>query len=133
MTDRHFRLLLGLALLLLLYLDRFNGVGVVIGLLIFEGLTNWRLPRLTGRMFCGTNGASGGVQLLGNAASAPLRIPFEAERALRLVIALILLLSLFVFPEHAWWMAWFVAFALLGAGLSGVCPMLTSLRLLGFK
>jgi hypothetical protein len=50
-----------------------------------------------------------------------------------LTIALILLVSVWIYPQQVWWMAWFAGFALLGAGISGVCPMLTSLRMLGFR
>lgn len=131
MTDRRFRLLLGIALLVLLYLDSVAGMGVLIAYLVFEGLTNWRLPLLTHRFFPGRDGDAGGVQTLD--ISAPVRISFEAERALRLMIALILALSAYVYPEQLWWMSWFVAFAVIGAAISGICPMLTSLRLLGFR
>jgi hypothetical protein len=32
-----------------------------------------------------------------------------------------------------WFLPWFVGFALLGAGLSGICPMVIGLRWLGFR
>lgn len=131
MTDRHFRLLLGMVLLLLLYLDTYTGIGLLIGFLVFEGLTNWRLPLLTRRLL--HNGAGDACSIQTLEVAAPVRIPFEAERALRLMIALFLWLSVYQFPEQLWWMAWFVAFAVLGAGISGVCPMLTSLRMIGFR
>jgi hypothetical protein len=131
MTDRQFRLLLGIALLVLLYLDSVTGMGVLIAYLVFEGVTNWRIPLLTSRFFPGRDGDSSGVEALN--ISAPVRIPFEAERALRLMLALILSLSVYAYPEQLWWMSWFIAFAVIGAGISDICPMLTSLRLLGFR
>ena len=131
MTDRHFRVLLGLVLLALLYLDAFTGIGVLAAYLMFEGVTNWRLPLLTRRLLPGSAGDACSLQPV--EASTPARLPFEAERALRLSLALILWLAVYLYPGQLWWMAWFVAFAVLGAGLSGVCPMLTGLRLLGFR
>ena len=131
MTDRHFRLLLGLALLLLLYLDSRTGMGVLIGYLVFEGLTNWRAPLWISRCVRDDDAGRCSVQTLN--ISAPVRTSFKAERALRLMIAIILSLSVFAYPVQLWWMSWFVAFAVIGAGVSGICPMLTSLRMLGFR
>jgi hypothetical protein len=131
MTDRHFRLLLGPALLLLLYLDSTTGMGVLVGYLVFEGITNWRAPLLISRYFHG--GEAGGCSMQTLNVCAPVRTSFEAERALRLMVAIILSLSVFAYPVQLWWMSWFVAFAVIGAGVSGVCPMLTSLRMLGFR
>jgi len=131
MTDRQSRLLLGLVLLALLYLDNALGVEMLIGYLLFEGITGWRLPLLVNWLMAGEVGKVRNVQPLNLA--APVRFQFAAERALRLMIALILLVSVWIYPQQVWWMAWFVGFALLGAGISGVCPMLTSLRMLGFR
>lgn len=131
MTDRQSRLLLGLALLALLYFNNTLGVEILIGYLLFEGITGWRLPLLVNRLLAGDTGKVRNVQPLNIA--APVRFQFAAERALRLTIALILLVSVWIYPQQVWWMAWFVGFALLGAGISGVCPMLTSLRMLGFR
>lgn len=130
MTDRHFRLFFGIVLLALLYLDEIQGIGFLVAFLLFEGVTNWRFP-LIARRVRGDNDDTASVHTL--TLSAPAKIPFDAERALRLVMALILILSVYLFPESVWWMAWFVGFAVLGAGVSGVCPMLTSLRMLGFR
>ena len=54
---------------------------------------------------------------------------FEAERAWRFVVAGFLASFLAVFQEGAW----FMGFAIFGAGLSGVCPVLVSLKLMGFR
>jgi hypothetical protein len=131
MMDRCFRLLLGMALLVLLYLDSRTGMAVLIAYLVFEGVTNWRIPILTKRYFSG--GDDSACDVLPLKVSSPARVSFEAERALRLVLALILALSLYIYPESFWWMSWFVAFTVTGAGISGVCPMLASLRMPGFR
>ena len=131
MTDSQFRLLLGIALLVLLYLDSVIGMGVLIAFLVFEGVTNWRILLVTSRFPPGLDGNICGVQTLD--ISAAVRTSFEAERVLRLMIALMLTLSVYAYPEQLWWISWFVAFAVIGAGTSGICPMLTSLRILGFR
>jgi len=131
MTDRQFRLLLGLVLLVLLYLDSAGGIGVLIAYLVFEGVTKRRIPLLTSRFPPGRDADACSVQTLN--VSAPVRTSFEAERALRLMIAFMLSLSVYAYPEQLWWMSWFVSFTVIGAGISGICPLLTSLRLLGFR
>ena len=65
MTDRHFRVLLGLVLLALLYLDAFTGIGVLAAYLVFEGMTNWRLALLTSRLLPSSAGDTCSLQLLG--------------------------------------------------------------------
>jgi hypothetical protein len=38
-----------------------------------------------------------------------------------------------LFYDKLWVLAWFVGFAVTGAGLSGVCPVLMLLRAIGFQ
>jgi len=57
----------------------------------------------------------------------------EAERALRFVVSLLLVASLFAFPDLLWWVPWFIGFALVAAGLSGICPMVSALRAIGLR
>ena len=131
MTDRHFRLLLGLVLLVLLYLDQFTGIGILITFMLFEALTNWRLPRLTNSLFGRHPQEACCIQSMG--LEPVMKIPFEAERMWRLSVSTVLWLSVFAFPESVWWLGWFVAFTVMGAGVSGVCPMLIAFRLAGFR
>lgn len=124
MNDRMYRLMLGLALLVTLYFDLRQAMIAIIALEVLEGLTNLRIPRLVRQL----SGASvAGVE------RTEARIPFDAERAWRLTVALCLILSFLVFPEQLWWFAWFMGFAIFGAGLSGVCPMLITLQFIGFR
>lgn len=83
MTDRHFRLLLGIALLVLLYLDNITGMGVLIVYLVFEAVTNWRAPLFISQYFQGHEGNACGLQTLN--VSAPVSTSFEAEHALTLI------------------------------------------------
>ena len=124
MNDRIYRLVLGLSLLICLYFDLRQALIVIIGLELFEGLTNFRLPLLASRM---------GIAPAAHHAPPGGRVPFDAERAWRIMVALCLVVSFLIFPEQLWWFAWFMGFAIFGAGLSGVCPMLIILQFIGFR
>lgn len=125
MTDRLYRLLLGLTLLISLYFDLDLVLMAVIGLQLAEGIINYRLPLLISR--------ARGVAWVAPPCNTDACIPFDAERAWRLTVAACLILSLLVFPEQLWWFAWFMGFAIFGAGLSGVCPMLIILQYARFR
>lgn len=127
MTERTFRIFLGAALLLMLYFEWPMAVYAYIGVLAFEGITNWRIPLLLNRL-------SGDHKAVADCdAKTRAQIGFEAERALRLVIVAFLILSYVLFPGELWFFPWFIGFALIGAGLSGICPMVLSLRRAGFR
>jgi hypothetical protein len=126
MIERQYRFLLGALLLCCLYFDIPGVLAVVVTGLMLEGATDWRLTRLVTR-------------LRGLSVKKPepidfaYQIDFEAERLLRLVFAALLFLSVFVYPDELWWLAWFIGFGLFGAGVSGICPLLMILRFGGFK
>lgn len=127
MTERTFRIVLGAVLLLMLYFEWPMVVYVYIGVLLFEGVTNWRIPLLLNRLSGNRKAAAD------SGAKTRARFNFEAERALRLVIVAFLILSYVLFPKELWFFPWFIGFALVGAGLSGICPMVLSLRWIGFR
>lgn len=130
MSERVFHLLVGLVLLVALCFDLKPAVYGLIAWLAFEVATNLRLTtimsnlRYGGRDALGKTGADG---------ACPCRFNFEAERALRLVLVLLLTLSYVLFHGQLWIVTWFVGFALVAAGLSGICPMIMTLRKLGFR
>ena len=130
MNERIFRIILGVVLLLLLYFDLRQAVYGYIVLLFFEGVTNWRIPALVSRMLGDRNADTADCAISPGAAA---RINFEAERALRLAVAGFLVVSYVVFPKELWFFPWFIGFALFGAGLSGICPMVMGFRWLGFR
>ncbi|WP_158675248.1 DUF2892 domain-containing protein [Thiohalobacter thiocyanaticus] len=132
MTDRIYRALLGTLLLVALY---FELPGLILGLIVvmlLEGVTNLRLPLVLGRLSGGESGC-----LVDGDDFAParrrLQLPFDAERAWRIMVSLFLILSVFVFTEMLWFFPGFMGFAILGAGISGVCPVLISLKFAGFR
>jgi hypothetical protein len=127
MTERSFRLVIGIWLVVALLIAQPIASYVLIGVLLFEGITNWRVPALVSRL------RSGSVPTVTAVAANECVMNFEAERALRLILVTMLGLALFLAPELAWWLPWFIAFALIGAGLSGICPMVSALRWIGMR
>lgn len=132
MSERFFRLIVGALLLGFLYLELRSGILILIGVLTFEGLTNYRVPQLVTRLrLAGAGDFEDSSEQIPAAHAA--RIAFDAERAWRLAVAGMLVLAVFVFHEQLWFFPWFMGFAIFGAGLSGVCPVLISLKLIGFR
>jgi len=125
-SERAFRLILGIWLIAGVFLARPEMVHALMVVLLLEGVTNLRLPVVLWRLRHGPD--SPFPEGCGEAVGA-----FEAERALRFVIVGFLALGLFVFPGALWWMPWFVGFALIGAGISGICPMVQALRWAGLR
>ena len=128
MSERVFRIILGASLMLILFLRNENAVYAFIGLMIFEGITNWRIPILVSKLRFGSSFKPTDV-------STPncRSIPFDAERALRLVVASLLIISYIIFPLQLWLFPWFIGFMLFMAGLSNICPMAMTLHWVGFR
>ncbi|MCK9419024.1 MAG: DUF2892 domain-containing protein [Nitrospirae bacterium] len=128
MTERFFRLILGSTLILFLFMRWDYAVYGYIGFELFEGITNWRVPLLVSRLRYGSTS----VRLSGTESFATTR-GFDAERALRLVVAGFLIISYVLFRDALWFFPWFLGFALIMAGISGICPMAMFLKKIGFK
>lgn len=132
MSERFFRLIVGSLLLAILYFEIPSAIPALIAVLLIEGISNYRIPMLVTRMRQAHAVAFGdSSELMPDAQMA--RFGFEAERAWRLTVALMLAVSVYAFNEQLWFFPWFMGFAIFGAGLSGVCPVLISLKLLGFR
>ena len=130
MTDRAYRTILGLLLLVSLYfVQNWLMYGIIV-LLLLEGLTNQRVPKLVCSIRkCVTKKEYAYV----NAdASSKARFDMESERVWRLVVGTFLLIS-FSLIDSLLFFPWFMGFAIFGAGLSGVCPVLLAIRWAGFK
>jgi hypothetical protein len=132
MTERNFRIILGGLLLAGLYFDLAALVWGVIGILAFQGITNWRIPVLVSRLRYGPDVAVNRC-CASNQDRAISHIDFEAERLLCLLVALILIPTFGPWNTQLWIVPWFIGFALFGAGLSGICPMVLGLKRLGFR
>lgn len=132
MTERFFRLIVGALLLAFLYFDLHAAISVLMGVLVLEAVSNYRIPLLVTRLRRMGHAEFGDSSELIPAAHYA-RIPFDAERAWRLSVAAMLFVTLYVFHEQLWFFPWFMGFAIFGAGLSGVCPVLISLKIVGFR
>lgn len=123
MTDRLYRLIYGSIMLIALYFNIQNLVYFLIGLIIFEGVTNWRVPVMIKKL----RGLPSDVDI--NAC----RINIEAERIWRLMVGFLFLLTYVFFQEQLWFVPWFLAFVIFGAGASDVCPVLLAFKKIGCK
>lgn len=134
MTHRIYRFVLGVLLLVSLYFNFRGVVLALIAMLLLEGVTNVRIPRLISRFR-----PLLGVRMDTAPPAEPVRwsgcprFNFDAERGMSLFMGLILLLSYVVFYNQLWIFPWFIGFALLGSGVSGMCPMLIAFKWFGFK
>lgn len=127
MSERIFRIILGSLLLAILAMDMPVLVYGYTGLVLFEGITNWRIPILVSKFRYGEH-----YMTAVNACNG-VKLNFEAERMLRFLIALFLVLSYVVFSDALWFFPWFIGVMLLLAGLTNICPMVMTLRWIGFK
>ncbi len=126
MTERQFRLVLGIVVLGCLYFAQPSGIAATILYLALEGVSDWRLTRFLSRVR--------GLPVSDlHVAQAAIPFGFEAERLLRLLAASVLFVSSFLYSDALWWLPWFIGFTMLGAGVSGVCPLLMMIRARGFK
>lgn len=131
MNERTYLFLVGATILAALYLELDT---VIFGLslwLAFEGITDLRLTTL--------------LQKLRNKSIPPgltvfksqQRFSFDAFRAWRLSVFVFLGGSYLLLQGYdiqvLWFFPWFMGFAIMGAGASGVCPMLLLLRWAGFR
>jgi len=129
-TDRTYRTLLGALLLVCLYFDLNLVIYGMILVLLVEGLTNLRIPRLACAIRnCATKGS---FDYLDAELVTESRFHMESERVWRVLVSFFLVLS-YLLIDALWFYPWFMGFAIFGAGLSGVCPVLLGIRWAGFK
>ncbi len=127
MNERTYRLLQGGFILLGLILESDAVIYFFIGLSLFEGLTGLRVPILVSKARWGSK-----FEINGGEAVA-VSIGFEAERMMRLTIAMLLAMSYVGFPEETWFFPWFLGVMLIMIGLTAICPMVIFYRWMGFR
>ena len=130
MSNRIYRLIFGITLLLALYFDQHTVLYALIALALTESVTNIRIPVVLSRIRYGNDGdiSEGSLGIPFKA-----RTNFEAERGWRMSVCVMLVVSLFAYPQVLWFFPWFMGFAILGAGISGVCPVFLALKWAGLK
>lgn len=131
MSERIFLFCVGAYILTGLYFEIDMMIYLLSLWLVFEGVTNIRLTTIS-QQFMSQPVPAGLVYF-----QSPIRIDFDSFRAWRFVVAAMLGGSFILLNEYnleiVWFFPWFMGFAILGAGLSSVCPVLLFLKWLGFK
>lgn len=129
MTDRAYRTIFGAILLTALYFNMAVLVYALVVMALLEGITNLRVPLLANKLL---TPAGAPVETDDHGAGSSWK-QLEAERIWRLAVGVMVgILYPFYFGD-LWFLLWFMGFAILGAGISGVCPVLLAIRGLGFK
>lgn len=131
MTERLYLFLVGAFILLALYLQNNYLIYGLAVLLTLEGFSGIRLTRLLQKARR-VSLDSGLVEFNTHA-----RFDIDGLSAWRIVVAVVLVTSYGLMHEYGydvlWFIPWFMGFAILGAGASGICPVLLALRWAGFK
>jgi len=143
MSERVFRLITGMVLwAILLFSTIYQNNLLMIAfcaLLIFEGVTNWRVPTIISKIRFGSGNVHNHVEPeLNSGLNIEQRTHrhfgnIEAERMMRFMVVLFLFISFFTFPEILWFFPWYIAGMMIVAGISNICPMVMFLRWMGFK
>ncbi len=131
MSERLFLFLVGGYILISLYLGIDLMIYILSLWLLFEAITDIRLTTLSQKLMKQTVPA--GLIVF----NTHQRFNFDAIRAWRGTVAVLLGGSLFLLKEYSvdfvWFFPWFMGFAIMGAGASSVCPVLLFIRWIGFK
>lgn len=125
MTNKLYRTLLGTLLLISLYIDNITIIYFTASIILLEVVTNWRIPKIINRI----RKLPEPDFYLQNS-----RFNFEAERAFRLFVGVLIITTSHISEESIlWFIPWFIAFIILGAGISGLCPVMALMTRIGFK
>ncbi len=129
MTERAYRLVVGILMLSFLFFRLDYAMWGLLLIMTFEGLTNLRIPIIVSKALYPDN-----VIRVTEGENQNCSINYDAERMLRWIVMLLILLGVLQQTEHLFWFfPWFVGLMLLLAGVTGICPMVMALRKLGLK
>lgn len=131
MSERIYMLVAGAVILVSLYMEIDYLIYGLASILMFEGLSNIRLTTKLQQLRQTTQDSGLFVLHLNS------RFELEAFRLWRIVVSLVLVVPYAMMREFGydmlWFFLWFMGFAIMGAGASGVCPVLLGLRWAGFR
>jgi len=131
MSERLFLFVVGAFILTSLYIEMDVMIYALCLWLIIEAITNLRLTTLSQAMMHKTVPA--GLTFF----QTRVRFNFDSFRAWRMMVPVMLGGSFILMNEYhieiLWFFPWFMGFAIMGAGVSGICPMLLFIRWLGFR
>ncbi|MBE9564963.1 MAG: hypothetical protein IMF17_06930 [Proteobacteria bacterium] len=131
MSERMFLFVVGAFILTGLYFEIDLMIYGLCLWLLFEGITGVLLTRMSHKVISLADPV--GLTTF----RTHQRFDFEALRATRIVIASFLGGSFLLLREYdievLWFFPWFMGFAILGAGVSAVCPIMLITKWVGFK
>ena len=131
MSERLFLFVVGAFILTSLYIEIDLLIYLLCLWLVFEAITDIRLTTLSQKMINKT--VPSGLTVF----QTTQRFDFDAYRAWRILVPVMLGGSFILLNEYQfkvlWFFPWFMGFAIMGAGVSGICPMILLIRWLGFK
>jgi hypothetical protein len=131
MSDRAYLFFVGLYILGALYMGADLMIYILVVVMLFEGVTGLTIMGLTQKIRK-VKLDSGLLKY-----ESRHRFNFDAIRVLRIFFPLMMAAAYMAVYEYdievLWFIPWFFGFAILGAGVSGVCPMVLGIRWLGFR
>ncbi len=131
MTERSYLFFVGACILLALYFDNNMMIYGLSLILVYEGISGVRLTTIVqnARKVSLDHGLAVSI--------TKKRFAIEGLSAWRVFVALMLAVSYVLINEYGykvlWFIPWFMGFAIVGAGASGICPILLGLHRVGFK
>ena len=129
MGERLYMLVFGITIITGLYFDLPYLIYALIAITLLEGITNIRLGPVFDRL---------PIRILQTSnfelqTARKVRFQFDSRRMWHLIVGSILAVCYIGFFDQLWFLVWFLGFAVAGAGLSGICPVLFLIQSIGFK
>lgn len=134
MTNSAYRAIMGGSLIVFLYFHLDAAIIGMILILFLEGITNLQIPMLVNRIRGLSTGYNFEPTPMREELDRSSRFGFGSERAWRLVVGAMLAVSFLLSDQsYLWLLPWFMGFAIFGAGISHVCPVLIVIKWAGFR
>ena len=131
MSERVFLFVVGAFILTSLYFEIDMMIYLLCLWLLFEAITDIRLTTMSQKLM--SNVVPAGLTVF----QTQSRFDFDAFRVLRIVVSVLLAGAFILINEYhievLWFVPWFLGFAIMGAGVSGICPTVLLIRWLGFR
>jgi len=131
MSERLYLFLVGASILLALYLVNNDLIFGLSLLLLLEGISGIRLTKLKQKL----RRVSLDPDMIIAVTSS--RFAIDGLSAWRVFVAMVLVISYALIHDYGyevlWFIPWFMGFAIMGAGATGLCPVLLGLHRVGFK
>ena len=131
LSERLYLFLVGASILLALYLENVYLICALSAVLLLEGVSGMRMTTMIRK--------ARHISLDHDLIVADTKVRFEIDglSAWRVFVAIVLVSSHALMHEDGyevfWFIPWFMGFAIMGAGATGLCPVLLGLHRVGFK